>query len=95
MSRVDLDARRIDFRLVTGNDDVVLRAMRDKTGGGPARDEAPARKGGKGGRGAQRPASGAAAVIPELKAAVRKAAGKKGNSKGRPPAPKSKRGRRG
>ncbi|MBL0944317.1 MAG: ribonuclease R [Hydrogenophaga sp.] len=95
VSRVDLDGRRIDFRLVTGNDDVVLRAMRDKTGGGPARDEAPARKGGKGGRGAQRPASGAAAVIPELKAAVRKAAGKKGNSKGRPPAPKSKRGRRG
>ncbi|WP_425776229.1 ribonuclease R [Hydrogenophaga sp. T2] len=95
VSRVDLDGRRIDFRLVTGNDDVVLRAMRDKAGGGPARDEAPARKGGKGGRGAQRPASGAAAAIPELKAAVRKAAGKKGNSKGRPPAPKSKRGRRG
>jgi ribonuclease R len=33
VSRVDLDGRRIDFRLVSGNDDLVLRAMRDKTGG--------------------------------------------------------------
>jgi ribonuclease R len=33
VSRVDLDGRRIDFRLVSGNDDVVVRAMRDKTGG--------------------------------------------------------------
>jgi ribonuclease R len=32
VSRVDLDGRRIDFRLVTGEDDLVLRAMRDKTG---------------------------------------------------------------
>ncbi len=39
VSRVDLDGRRIDFRLVSGNDDVVLRAMRDKTGG-PALTEA-------------------------------------------------------
>ena len=33
VSRVDLDGRRIDFRLVSGEDDLVLRAMRDKTGG--------------------------------------------------------------
>ena len=39
VSRVDLDGRRIDFRLVSGNDDVVLRAMRDKTGGSVAPDE--------------------------------------------------------
>jgi ribonuclease R len=39
VSRVDLDGRRIDFRLVSGNDDVVLRAMRDKTGGPAAPDE--------------------------------------------------------
>jgi len=32
VSRVDLDGRRIDFRLVSGNDDLLLRAMRDKTG---------------------------------------------------------------
>ena len=36
VSRVDLDGRRIDFRLVSGNDDLVLRAMRDKTGGAGA-----------------------------------------------------------
>ena len=46
VSRVDLDGRRIDFRLVSGNDDVVLRAMRDKTGGQPIADE---------GRGRERP----------------------------------------
>lgn len=92
VSRVDLDGRRIDFRLVTGNDDVVLRAMRDKSGASTPRDDAPARKGGKR---EPRPTSGVAAAIPELKAAVRKAAGKKGGGKGRPPAPKSKRGRRG
>ncbi|MCB2017253.1 MAG: ribonuclease R [Hydrogenophaga sp.] len=33
VSRVDLDGRRIDFRLVSGDEDVVVRAMRDKTGG--------------------------------------------------------------
>jgi ribonuclease R len=47
VSRVDLDGRRIDFRLVSDQDDVVLRAMREKSGGGadtgpgdsrPARD---------------------------------------------------------
>lgn len=39
VSRVDLDGRRIDFRLVSGNDDAVLRAMRDKTGGGIEPDQ--------------------------------------------------------
>ncbi|MBT9553961.1 MAG: ribonuclease R [Hydrogenophaga sp.] len=33
VSRVDLDGRRIDFRLVSGEDELVLRAMRDKNGG--------------------------------------------------------------
>jgi ribonuclease R len=33
VSRVDLDGRRIDFRLVSGEDELVLRAMRDKAGG--------------------------------------------------------------
>lgn len=32
VSRVDLDGRRIDFRLVTEGEDPVIRAMRDKTG---------------------------------------------------------------
>ncbi len=90
VSRVDLDGRRIDFRLVTGNDDVVLRAMRDKTGTA-SREEAPASRKGK------RPAhatSGVAASIPDLKSAVRKAAGKKGAGKSRAAGPKPKRGGR-
>ncbi len=90
VSRVDLDGRRIDFRLVTGNDDVVLRAMRDKTGAA-SREEAPASRKGK------RPAhatSGVAASIPDLKSAVRKAAGKKGAGNSRPAGPKPKRGGR-
>ncbi|MBL0918191.1 MAG: ribonuclease R [Hydrogenophaga sp.] len=91
VSRVDLDGRRIDFRLVTGSDDVVLRAMRDKTGG-PSRDEpVPTRKGKR----PVRAASGVAASIPDLKAAVRKATGKKGAGKARTAAPKPRRGRRG
>jgi ribonuclease R len=39
VSRVDLDGRRIDFRLVSGNDDVVIRAMREKGGGVPATED--------------------------------------------------------
>ena len=85
VSRVDLDGRRIDFRLVSGEDDVVLRAMREKTGqvgaaeGGPS----PARGGkshrGKSGEaaatGRQERAPRAPAV--DVKATGRKAAGKK------------------
>ncbi len=33
VSRVDLDGRRIDFRLVNEDEDLILRAMRDKSGG--------------------------------------------------------------
>ncbi len=33
VSRVDLDGRRIDFRLVRGDEELVMRAMRDKSGG--------------------------------------------------------------
>jgi ribonuclease R len=32
VSRVDLDGRKIDFRLVKPGDDLLLRAMRDKAG---------------------------------------------------------------
>jgi ribonuclease R len=88
VSRVDLDGRRIDFRLVTGEDDVLLRAMRDKTGGGNGAEErdsgggrggAPKsrRKRSGGGGGSPRPESGAAAQVHDIKAAVKKAAGKK------------------
>ncbi len=44
VSRVDLDGRRIDFRLVSGNDDAVLRAMRDKTGGEGSPDQGGGRR---------------------------------------------------
>jgi ribonuclease R len=33
VSRVDLDGRRIDFRLVSEGDELLARAMRDKAGG--------------------------------------------------------------
>jgi ribonuclease R len=38
VSRVDLDGRRIDFRLVRDGDDIALRAMKDK---GASHDVAP------------------------------------------------------
>ncbi len=87
VSRVDLDGRRIDFRLVTGEDDLVLRAMRDKTGqteGGP-----PSGRGGKARRGRNeaqgqggRQVGGALPPVMEVKASVRKAATKKGERGG-------------
>ncbi len=92
VSRVDLDGRRIDFRLVTGDDDVLLRAMRDKTGG--ADREAPSARRDK--RGQAHASSRGAAPMPELKSAVRKAAGKKASAKpARSSAPKPRRGKRG
>ncbi|MFP8835720.1 ribonuclease R [Hydrogenophaga sp. XSHU_21] len=92
VSRVDLDGRRIDFRLVTGDDDVVLRAMRDKTGG--ADREAPSARRDK--RGQPHATARGAAPMPELKSAVRKAAGKKASAKpARSSAPKPRRGKRG
>ena len=87
VSRVDLDGRRIDFRLVTGEDDVLLRAMRDKSGDGESESQA-SERGGKnrrkrsGGASAEAPAvsrpdSGAAAHVKEIKSAVKRAASKK------------------
>jgi len=88
VSRVDLDGRRIDFRLVSGDDDVLLRAMRDKTGA----DDTP-----EGGARQQRRADKgrAHAPVPELKSAVRRAAGKKAaNKDARSAAAKARRGKR-
>ena len=83
VSRVDLDGRRIDFRLVTGNEDVLLRAMRDKTGQ-PEAGGSNASPAGKPRRGrtkeASSPARSGALQSPpalEVKASTRKAAGKK------------------
>ncbi len=99
VSRVDLDGRRIDFRLVSGNDDLVLRAMRDKTGV-PAAPEShsPSARGGKARRNRSEGApQGRQAKAPtnEVKAAVRKAAGKKGERGGaRSTASQSRKSRR-
>ena len=108
VSRVDLDGRRIDFRLVTGEDDVLLRAMRDKTGdkpGGksPSGDE---RDGGGGERGpsksrrkrsggaSPRPESGSAAQMLDIKSSVKKAAGKKASRGGERSSSKPRKNRR-
>jgi ribonuclease R len=99
VSRVDLDGRRIDFRLVSGNDDLVLRAMRDKTGV-PAAPEnhSPSTRGGKARRNrAEGAPQGRQAKAPtnEVKSAVRKAAGKKGERGGaRSTASQSRKSRR-
>jgi ribonuclease R len=51
VSRVDLDGRKIDFRLVTEGQDLVGRAMKDKTGGHatelPAKERGAARHAGE------------------------------------------------
>lgn len=101
VSRVDLDGRRIDFRLVTGNDDVLLRAMRDKTGQPEISDTDVARAG-KPRRGRNKEASGqvrsGTVQVPptlEVKTSVRKAAGKKSErSGGRAASGKTRKSRR-
>ena len=91
VSRVDLDGRRIDFRLVSGDDDLVLRAMRDKTGqagaadgaAGPGRGGKPQRaRGGSEGAPSGRQERAPRAPALEVKAAVKKAAGKKSDRGG-------------
>jgi len=101
VSRVDLDGRRIDFRLVSGDDELLLRAMRDKTGQAGAGEGPPpsgrtdkSRRGRDAGAGNRKGASSSAPVL-EVKSAVRKAAGKKTDRGGaRSPASKSRKSRR-
>jgi ribonuclease R len=85
VSRVDLDGRKIDFRLVHEGDEIVSRAMKDKgAAGGPGRGAAsgtPLKSSTK--RAAHKSASAQPkSPIQSLKAAVKKAAGK---SKSRKP----------
>jgi ribonuclease R len=101
VSRVDLDGRRIDFRLVSGDDELLLRAMRDKTGqSGAADSTAPSGRNDKSRRGRDAASSsrqGATSAAPamEAKPAVRKAAGKKTDRGGaRSAASKSRKSRR-
>ncbi len=77
VSRVDLDGRKIDFRLVRPGDELVLRAMRDKTGMEGA-DRSAERKGkAKGAKSRALPGEAARSPIQALKASVKKAAAKK------------------
>ncbi|HEY0200337.1 MAG TPA: S1 RNA-binding domain-containing protein, partial [Burkholderiaceae bacterium] len=78
VSRVDLDGRKIDFRLIHDNEDIVPRALKDK--GMPAREagdggsssaKPPSKKSTKGA-----PARTKASPIQALKTAVKKAAAK-------------------
>jgi ribonuclease R len=78
VSRVDLDGRRIDFRLVREGEELEARAMRDKGAGGEggpagkrARKSAPGDRGGSG-------APGERGSIGSLRSAVKKAAANKG-----------------
>ena len=82
VSRVDLDGRKIDFRLVRPGDELVLRAMRDKAGGQSA-ERSPERKGKSKARKVSSPMPGAAVRSPVqvLKASARKAVAKKDKGK--------------
>jgi len=85
VSRVDLDGRRIDFRLVRDHDDLMTRAKRDKTGSGSADQGARSE-----GKRRTRPEPAGAM---DVKAAVRQAA-KKAAQKAAKAAGKTRKGRR-
>ncbi len=81
VSRVDLDGRRIDFRLVNEGEDVLTRPAKERGAALPQRAEANAPKGKFSGKPAQKPAKAAArtdkAPPPGRKAAAKKDSGGK------------------
>jgi ribonuclease R len=83
VSRVDLDGRKIDFRLVREGEELVTRALKDKSVAPVGRGAGvPAKSSTK--RAAKRSAAEpTTATIHGLKAAVKKAAGKSKNRKSR------------
>jgi ribonuclease R len=83
VSRVDLDGRKIDFRLVREGEELVTRALKDKGAGpGTRRGAAGAAAKPSGKRAARRGAAEAVPPIHALKAAVKTAVGKsKGKGK--------------
>ena len=83
VSRVDLDGRKIDFRLVRPGDELVLRAMRDKTGMDASGRDAERKGKVKGGKSRALPGEAARSPIQALKASVKKAAAKKKDKAGR------------
>jgi ribonuclease R len=75
VSRVDLDGRKIDFRLVREGEELLSRALKDKgVPGGPAHGGGAAKSAGK--RPAKKGAADAKSPIQALKSAVKKAASK-------------------
>jgi len=82
VSRVDLDGRKIDFRLVHPGEDLMPRAMRDKGVGGdaPVRGASKARPDKR-----MATAERQRSPIQALKASVKKAAAKKGGKSARKP----------
>jgi len=96
VSRVDLDGRRIDFRLVRDDEDLVVRAMREKTGQG-ASDAGARRSGGgtwvgKEGR-APRGQRGSAAA-PEARPSASAGGARRTDKKAARGAAKARKGRR-
>ncbi len=91
VSRVDLDGRKIDFRLVREGEELLSRAMKDKGVGGPAGrgpQGVPAKSSAKRAAKAARSPAPAAdraprSPIQELKASVKKAAAKSKSRKSR------------
>jgi len=82
VSRVDLDGRKIDFRLVREGEELLSRALKDKgVPNGPPRAGPPAKSGGK--RTAKKSAADTKSPIQALKAAVKKAASKSKSRKTR------------
>jgi len=82
VSRVDLDGRKIDFRLVREGEELLARALKDKgVPNGPSRGGAAAKPGGK--RTAKKSTADAKSPIQALKAAVKKAASKSKSRKTR------------
>jgi ribonuclease R len=92
VSRVDLDGRKIDFRLVHPGDELLPRALREKGLSGPDASEGGAGKGrrsaARGDRAAERRLADAErnrSPIQALKASVKKAAAKKSGTKSKGP----------
>jgi ribonuclease R len=91
VSRVDLDGRKIDFRLVREGEELLSRAMKDKGAGGPptgrgAPQGVPAKSSAKrAAKAARTPSADRAprSPIQELKASVKKAAAKSKSRKSR------------
>ena len=80
VSRVDLDGRKIDFRLVRPGDELLLRALRDKSGADPLLR--PAERRDKARKAARAlPGEAVRSPIQALKASVKKAAAKKDKGK--------------